>query len=78
MLYRKEQKSGGAVATDMLVTSYTLLRSLPKGDSEDYDPFVGALTLDASSPRAMSNLLRPRNVPGGIPIAVHGEESDGT
>ena len=59
----RNTEEGGAVTIDMLVTTYTLLRSLPKGDSENYDPFAEALTLDASGPRAMSNLLRPCNIP---------------
>ena len=55
---------GGAVASDRLVTSYTLIRSLPTSDPELYDPFTEALTLGTTGPpRAMSNLLRPCNVP---------------
>jgi hypothetical protein len=55
---------GGAVASDRLVTSYTLIRSLPTSDPEVYDPFTEALTFGTTGPpRAMSNLLRPCNVP---------------
>ncbi len=55
---------GGAVSSDRLVTSYTLKRSLQTSDPELYDPFTEALTLDTTGPpRAMSNLLRPCNVP---------------
>jgi hypothetical protein len=55
---------GGAVSSDRLVTSYTLTRSLQTSDPELYDPFTEALTLSTTGPpRAMSNLLRPCNVP---------------
>jgi hypothetical protein len=55
---------GGAVSSNRLVTSYTLIRSLPTSDPEVYDPFTEALTLGTTGPpRAMSNLLRPCNVP---------------
>jgi hypothetical protein len=46
-----------AVASDRLVTSYTLIRSLPTSDPEVYDPFIEALTLDTTGPpRATSNV----------------------
>jgi hypothetical protein len=49
---------GGAIASDRLVTSYTLIRSLPTSDPEVYDPFTEALTLGTTGPpRAMSNIL---------------------
>jgi hypothetical protein len=55
---------GGAVSSNRLVTSYTLIRSFPTSDPETYDPFAEALTLGTTGPpRAMSNLLRPCNVP---------------
>ncbi len=49
--------------SDRLVTSYTLIRSLLMSDPEVSDPFTEALTLGANGPRAMSNLLRPFDIP---------------
>jgi hypothetical protein len=57
---------GGAVSSDRLAPSYTLLRSLPTSDPEVYDPFTGALTLGTTGPpRAISSFAmfhgRPTN-----------------
>jgi hypothetical protein len=66
---------GGAVSSDRLVTLYTLIRSLPTSDPEDYDPLTEALTLGVTGLRAMPNLRRPCNVPR---MAMVGNKSIGT